>query len=100
MKIVDLNFEMTTATGVVLDNKASASLASFLESAVLKDESKIVKYFNWSRLLGTGGILELDEGDLMDLKKFVKDHDGMYVLIKRPILDAFDQAVEKGKVKG
>lgn len=97
MKIVDLNFEMTTAKGVVLDNKASDSLASFLESAVLKDEPKIVKYFNWSRLLSTGGILELDEGDMIELRKFVKDHDGMIVLVKRPILDAFDHAVEKGK---
>ena len=97
MKVVDLNFEIRKAGNVLLSKNAGENLVSFLESAVLKDEPKIVKYFNWSRLLCTSGIIELDEGDLIDLKKFVKDHDSMIVLVKRPFLDAFDHAVEKGK---
>ncbi len=91
MKKVDLNFKVFNADGSTLPKKAGQNLAVFLERSVLKEESKIVKYFNWSRILCTSGILELDEGDIIELTTFIKEHEGMFTLLKRPLLEAFSK---------
>lgn len=93
MKKVDLNFEVSGGqnnVGEPFKFKANKGLADLLETQQgVNDEVKIIKHFAWARALRVGGILELDEGDLLELKNFVKDHPTAFLFFKHPVMVAF-----------
>jgi hypothetical protein len=103
MKKVDLNFEVEGGqgqNGTPFKFKANKGLAELLETEQgMKDEVKIIKYFGWARQLKANGILELDEGDMMELKDFVKNHPTAFLFFKYPVIKAFNDAKSKGKDK-
>lgn len=100
MKKVDLNFQIEggqSNTGEPFKFKASKALAELLETQQgVTDEVKIIKHFNWALQLKATGILELDEGDLLELKNFVKDHPTAFLFFKQPVMVAFSQPPAPG----
>ncbi len=100
---LDFNYKIINAlgneVGVNEDQKLNAArlLANFLETSVKDDEPKIIKYYQWSRQLATSGILELDHGDVIELKSFIEKHQGIFVVVKAPLLITISEAKEAGK---
>lgn len=96
MKKVDFNFEIQGGEGNdgnPYKIQANKGLATFLETQQgVSDEVKIVKHSGWAIKLRESGFLMLDEGDILDLNKFIKDHKSAYVFFKYPIMQALNQA--------
>jgi len=91
-KTLDFSFHLTDPTGKQVDTKtAGGILADLLMRAVLKDESKIVKYFDWASALTKTGIIEVDRGDEKELKNFITENENLFVLAKAPMLRKFDE---------
>jgi hypothetical protein len=94
--IVDLNFPITKPDGTEINPSASKLVSDLLSGASLKDESKITKFYSWAQDLGLKKMLELDEADHKTLKDYIKDHEGLFVIAKYPILQAFSQPPAPG----
>lgn len=95
MKKVDFNFEIEgglNEAGQSVKSNAAKGLANLLETAQIKDDVKILKYYNWALALKLKGILELDEADILELKKFVTEHPFAYVFFKQPVLNVLKEA--------
>ena len=88
MKKVDLNFKIINPNGEPLrDNITAGELVSqILLNTVLKDDVKIIKYFDWATKLSLTGIIELDTGDCLELKNFIINSDVLFVIAKAQIL--------------
>jgi len=86
---IDLNFAIRNREGKEI-NRANKIVANVLDGAVEKDESKITKFFGWADDLSKGNKLELDEADLKILHAFIKEHEGIFIVAKYPILKALD----------
>lgn len=102
MKKVDFNFKIEgglNEAGQPVKSKASEGLANLLETAQIKDEFKIEKYFDWALDLKVKGILELDNSDILELKKFIVNHNYAYVFFKKPVLNVLNNASGKNKEK-
>lgn len=95
MKKIDFNFEIEGGEGNdgnPYKTQANKGLANFLETQQgVTDEVKIVKHSGWAIKLRKDGFLMLDEGDILDLKKFIKDHKSAYIFFKYPIINALNQ---------
>lgn len=90
METLKLNTPLLDLEGNDVEPKTTLALAlgNTLLQAVQKNEGDILKYFDWAGQLAKAGEIKLDAGDAVALKKFIIDHDGLYVITKAPILKA------------
>lgn len=91
MKILQLDFFMKDEYVKELKETVGEAFANVLIHASPRTEDKIKKFGNWSRILARGEPLELDDVDVASLRKFVVTDPNMHVILKEPLLDAFDE---------
>ena len=75
---------------VIKDMTIGQSLASRLMKSVSNDETKILKFYNWAKVLGKDNPLELDEVDAELLKQFVINDQELFNIVKAPVVRAIN----------
>lgn len=89
-----LNFDrvIITVDGSVIEESGEHVTVAKQLARILSTTTKPVdpvKFWDWSRSLYATGSITLDRSDFNLLKKFVVDLEGVSVLFKAQILDAF-----------
>jgi hypothetical protein len=88
---LDFNFNLKEPDGI--ENKqmnAGIILSQELAREMVTDETKILKFFDWSKLLSNKKPLDLDKADQEILKKAIIDNKNLIALIKGQLLEKFD----------
>lgn len=86
---VDFNFPIKDHAGKeIKDKNAATILGETLLVDVLTEETKIIKYYDWSGELKASGFIILDAADQIELKKFIIENKSLYVFAKAQMLRA------------
>lgn len=89
---IDLNFNIKALDGKELENQNAGKLLANL--LVNQPKGDTVKYYDWALKLYGGQPLDLDRSDHETLRKFVDEHQQMFILAKAQILEALDKKKE------
>jgi hypothetical protein len=78
---------------------ANEILAREIAREMATDESKIVKFLDWSRDLTGSGVLDLDTADQDLIKETIINNKSLIALIKGQLLETIKEAKEAAKNK-
>ena len=90
MAKLNLKINVIDENGSQSNELLSDILARVLIRSVSQTEDDIFKFFDWAKILSTKGIIEVDESDAKKLRAFVIINDGIFTLVKHPIIKAID----------
>lgn len=80
----------------VVENGATLTLNKVIAPVMASQNEgvDVMKFYDWSRGIYKGGVIELDRTDLEIIKNFIKDSKQLSVLAKGRLLEALTAPVE------
>lgn len=97
---LDLNWKLKELNGKEMQSDseetihAGKTLANLFTRTGSERVSNPVKYFDWALKLYNKQSIEVDESDLDEIKKFIKDHSTLFVIAKAQILKKLNEVVD------
>jgi hypothetical protein len=89
---IDLDWKIKNLAGKEMegDNEdpvhAGKIVAGLMVGVGSQNQSNPIKYFDWALKLYNKQPIEVDEADLEEIKKFVKEHQQIFIIVKAPLL--------------
>lgn len=90
MAKLNLKINVIDENGSQSNELLSDILARVLIRSVSQTEDDIFKFFGWATSLSNKGIIEVDESDAKKLRGFVVANNGIFTIVKYPIIKAID----------
>ncbi len=89
MKKVNLNFSIKDLDGNDMpENNMGKVVANTLVQSAKGDP---IKFWGWALKLNNKEELEIDKSDFDTLKNFIKDHEGLTILLKGQFLESLEE---------